>query len=55
MQPSEEQELDVELPVPTKPRRRLSLRVQLIAAGFMVLLLAYGFWRMHQALAELTK
>ena len=59
MQPSEEQETGVdsgiETPAPAKPRRRLSMRVQLIAAGFVVLLLAYGFWRMHQAVMELTR
>ena len=41
---------------PTKPRRRrISMRVQLVAALFVVLLLLYGFSRMHQALAELTR
>ena len=53
---SEEQDHEIEASAPAKPRRRsVSMRVQLIAALFVILLLIYGFSRMHQAVAELAR
>ena len=53
---SEEQDREIAASAPAKPRRRgLSMRVQLIAALFVILLLIYGFSRMHQAVAELAR
>jgi flagellar biogenesis protein FliO len=56
MQLTEEQDRETDIATKTKPAgRRISMRVQLIAALLVIGMLIYGFWRMHQALAELAK
>jgi flagellar biogenesis protein FliO len=56
MQLSEEQDRETGIATKTKPAgRRISMRVQLIAALLIIGLLIYGFSRMHQALGELAK
>jgi flagellar biogenesis protein FliO len=53
---TEEQNRETDITTKTKlAGRRISMRLQLIAALLVISLLIYGFSRMHQALAELAK
>ena len=53
--PQSDERADVAMEAKPPRRRRISMRVQLIAALVVVCLMIYGFSRMHQALAELAK